>query len=149
MVGLRDADRSVMSCVADSQSNPMRALHYLELAQRLGLDWVAYRGVYAVRRKTGLLKRRFPTREWDRVTLAGLVNCGVPTEPEAYKAYRATKGGKFLFASGCLPAATELERIIGADATALIAHPRRSRSRRARSLRWPSAPRSAPQASRH
>ena len=96
----------------------MRALHYLELAQRLGLGWVAYRGAYAMRRKTGLLTRRFPTREWDQVTLAGLVNRGIPTEPEAYKAYRATKGGTFLFAPGILPDAMELERIIGEDAKA-------------------------------
>ncbi|MBI5765231.1 MAG: alginate lyase family protein [Planctomycetes bacterium] len=104
--------------VATVSSKQMRTLQYLEMAQRLGLHWVAYRGAYSLRRKTGLLQRKFPTSDWDRVTLADLVRPGVPSEPSAYKAFRGEKGGAFFFPAGELPTAGELEKVIGADAQA-------------------------------
>lgn len=107
-----------MMPVATRSIRHMRTLQYIEMAQRLGLGWVAYRGAYALRRKTGLLQRLFPTHDWERVTLSDLVVDGVPAEPSEYKAHRNQKGGAFLFPVGELPAEDELEKFIGADARA-------------------------------
>ncbi|RIK68607.1 MAG: hypothetical protein DCC65_03160 [Planctomycetota bacterium] len=85
----------------------------IELVQRMGLRWVLWRTGYAFRRKSGLLRRRFPTVPWDAVSLAELLRPGVPAEPNAYHAFRCAHLPVFLFAPGALPRRETLSRVAG------------------------------------
>ncbi|MBC8232322.1 alginate lyase family protein [bacterium] len=60
----------------------------LYLIQNFGLNWFLFRSGYELRRRTGMLKRRFPECSWDDLSLSHWVKQGIPTAPDAYLAYR-------------------------------------------------------------
>ncbi len=68
-----------------------------QLGRHLGPDWLIYRMGYALRNKSGWLRRRLPARPWTAAPLAGLLREGMPSEPDAYLAYRRTQAPPFLF----------------------------------------------------
>ncbi|MCP4248465.1 MAG: hypothetical protein GY778_15565 [bacterium] len=86
--------------------------HRLELVCSLGLRWVLWRLGYAVRKMSGLLKRRFPAIDLQQVRLADVVKPGTPVEPTAYRAFREACAARFFFASGRLPGTELLERAV-------------------------------------
>ncbi|GJQ26857.1 MAG: hypothetical protein HBSAPP02_18890 [Phycisphaerae bacterium] len=90
-------------------------LRKVEAVRRMGWGWGLWRAGYELRRRTGWLKRQFPTPVWSEVSLHSLLRDGVPPEPEAYRAYREQSSGTFLFGLGKLPSREVLERIAGAS----------------------------------
>jgi len=97
----------------------MKPRHALQLLQKMGPAWALYRAGYALRRKTGLLKRRFPdAAAWGRVPFADLVVPGTPTDAEGYKHWRETHGGAFFFPPGRPPQRDLLRQITGPDGMA-------------------------------
>ncbi|MBN1491081.1 MAG: alginate lyase family protein [Phycisphaerae bacterium] len=90
----------------------------LALVRCLGPGWVLWRVRHAVTMKTGLLRRRFPTTEWDALDLAALVHDDVPTVPAAFRAYRTQSQARFFFAPGQLPDAELLARTVSVEGRA-------------------------------
>jgi len=78
------------------------------LVRRFGLRWVLFRAGYALRMKTGLLKRRFPRIDIERTPLADLVLPGTPTDPKDYVAFRQAAPARFFFDLGNPPDAADL-----------------------------------------
>lgn len=78
------------------------------MVRRLGLRWVLYRAGYALRMKSGLLKRRFPRIDAERLPWSDLVLPGKPVEPERYVAFREASPTRFFFKAGHLPDAAVL-----------------------------------------
>ena len=60
----------------------------LYLIQNFGLNWFLFRSGYEFRRRTGMLKRRFPACSRGALSLSHWVKQGIPTSPDAYMAYR-------------------------------------------------------------
>lgn len=85
----------------------VQALRYL------GTPWVLWRAGYALRMKCGLLKRRFPTLDLERLQLADLVRPGTPTSPGDYVEFRRSSSARFFFEAGKLPAPAALRAIAG------------------------------------
>lgn len=79
----------------------------------MGPRWVLWRIGYALRKGSGLLKRRFPTPQWQSLSLVDVLDNGAPKEPGAYFEYRSTIKGRFLFDPGCLPNAALLNEVMG------------------------------------
>ncbi len=70
------------------------------LIQHLGLNWFLFRSSYELRRRTGVLNRRFPARSWDALSLSHWVKRGIPTAPNVYLAYRHRESpARFFFES--------------------------------------------------
>jgi len=88
-------------------------LRKLKILQTLGPGWALYRAGYALRRKSGLLKRGLTTQPLEQLALGGFLRTGVPSDPAAYRAWRREHGGRFFFEPGKLPAATLLGEIAG------------------------------------
>lgn len=65
------------------------------LFENMGPEWVLYRTKYAIAGKSGLLRRRFPTRDWDGYSLAELLANGVPTDLGELIQYRESSIPKF------------------------------------------------------
>lgn len=86
----------------------------IEIVHRLGPGWVLWRAGYALRRKSGWLKRRFPALNPDAVHVEDLVRDGVPTTPREYRTFRETRGGRFIFDAGRPPDATSLNSVLSA-----------------------------------
>ena len=59
-----------------------------------------WRSWYALRKQSGLLKRKFPTVALDEVQLADLVRDGTPAVADAYRAFRQNSAGRFFFEPG-------------------------------------------------
>jgi len=68
------------------------AKNMLFLIPRLGIKWFLFRSGYELRRRMGLLKRRFPERPWSTLSLSSWVKEEVPTTPGEYLAYRRQEG---------------------------------------------------------
>lgn len=83
------------------------------MIRQLGWRWVAFRAGYALRQKSGLLKRRFPLVSINNLSLSRLVRQGVPTEDNAFRNYRESNPAKFFFDPGDLPDASTLTRLAG------------------------------------
>lgn len=90
----------------------------IELARALGPRWVLWRAGYALRRRSGLLKRSFPAVNYNTVQLADLVDNGVPTSPDDYRVFRETGKSQFFFEPGRTPDSAILDRVISASAKA-------------------------------
>lgn len=84
----------------------------------LGPRWALWRAGYALRLKSGLLKRRFPAVDWRTVNLRSVLRDGVPAEPRAYFDYRSAVKGRFLFDAGELPDVALLTGLMGDDGRA-------------------------------
>jgi len=73
------------------------ALYFIK---NFGLNWFLFRSGYELRRRTGILKRRFPVCSWDALSLSRWVQQGIPTAPDAYIAYRRQESSaRFFFES--------------------------------------------------
>jgi hypothetical protein len=86
----------------------------IELIRRLGPRWVLYRTGYALRKESGLLRRRFPTLQLERVDLADLVRGDIPTDADGYKEYREASAARFFFKEDQLPDAEALRQVVSA-----------------------------------
>ncbi len=68
-----------------------------ELARRFGVGWLAYRGWYALRLRSGWLARRHPVQSWAAKPLAHFLDDSLLADEEAYFAYRQGAGPAFFF----------------------------------------------------
>jgi hypothetical protein len=96
----------------------------LAILRNLGPAWTIERSAYLLRKKSGLLKRRFPTPQWNEIELASLLKPGVPAEPIAYAEYRKSHTPPFFFSSGSMADVGTLKRVMterGASETIRIA----------------------------
>jgi len=72
----------------------------LYLIQNFGLKWFLFRLGYELKKRTGMLKRRFPACSWDALALSHWVRRGIPTAPDAYLVYRQQESpARFFFES--------------------------------------------------
>ena len=92
--------------------------HSVELVSRMGPGWVLWRAGYALRKGSGLLKGSLPAVSLEEVELADLVTGEMPSDPEAYRAYRQACDRRFFFPSGELPDGGTLRKILGEDGIA-------------------------------
>lgn len=67
------------------------------LYRYFGLSWLLFRASYAARLKTGWMARQMPPYPWTDRPLAYWLREGVPSQPEAYVAWRQANGGRFFF----------------------------------------------------
>jgi hypothetical protein len=88
----------------------------IALVRLMGPRWAAWRTGYALRRKLGLLKRRFPTDAWDSVTFADLVRDAAPADPPCYRTFREQSPARFFFPLGAPAHRETLERILADEA---------------------------------
>ena len=65
-----------------------------------GAGWAFARGLYEVRRRSGLLKRSLPQTSWDDFSLDKALRDPSLAEPGAYLAYRRAQAPPFLFGPG-------------------------------------------------
>jgi hypothetical protein len=56
-----------------------------------------------MRRRLGLLKRRFPIGTWSQIALAERLCAGVPHQPEDFLKAHQSNGRRFFFENGCPP----------------------------------------------
>ena len=70
-----------------------------QLWSHLGSDWVAYRLGYAVKLRTGAIRRKLPSASWDDETLAALLTDSLLAEPSEYLDYRKRGSPRFFFSS--------------------------------------------------
>ncbi len=68
-----------------------------QLAHYFGPAWLVYRARYALRRRTGLMRRQMPAYAWADRPLSAWLRGDVSPEPEAYCAWRREYGGRFFF----------------------------------------------------
>ncbi len=76
----------------------MRRLRRIrQLICYFGLSWLIYRVIYAVQMRSGWTRWRNPVYQWANRLLASWLLPGIPSEPAAYRAWRAAHQGKFFF----------------------------------------------------
>jgi hypothetical protein len=90
----------------------MSVRHKLELVRHFGPRWVLWRAGYALRKKSGCMKRQFPAISYTDVSLSDVVLEGTPAEAGAYRAFRERSPGRFFFELGRLPAAAALQQVM-------------------------------------
>lgn len=78
---------------------------YRALLAQYGLRRCAFRLAYDLRRRYGLLKRRFPAFTWEQRPLRYWLRAGVPADPAGYRAYRRASATRFFFPPGQAPRA--------------------------------------------
>lgn len=98
--------------MASRSGQPLRPL--LRLRQ-FGPGPIAHRLVYLLRRKTGLVKRQCPARDWTTVPLASLVKSGVPTDAAGYARFRSESAPPAILPWGRPPSAEVLAAVLGDD----------------------------------
>jgi hypothetical protein len=69
----------------------------VELQRYFGLPWLARRGLYALRLRTGLVRRRIPARPWSDYSLCDILADSALADPEAYLEYRRCHAPPFFF----------------------------------------------------
>ena len=76
-------------------------LNYFRNLQSLlrshGTRWLLFRAAYALRKRTGLLRRQMPAYEWKDRPLSIWLKKEVPSTPEAYAAWRRQHSPQFFF----------------------------------------------------
>ncbi len=75
--------------------NNLRNLN--SLYQSLGARWLVFRVGYALRMRTGLLRKQIPAYEWKDRPLETWLKKGIPSQPEAYAQWRRQHSPKFFF----------------------------------------------------
>ena len=80
-----------------------RLRQYHALVQQYGWGPCLFRLSYDLRRKHGLLKRRFPAWRWEDRPLSSWLRSGVPADPGAYRAFRQNSDVRFFFPLGKPP----------------------------------------------
>jgi asparagine synthase (glutamine-hydrolysing) len=93
----------------------MAVRNSVELLRRLGPAWAFFRARYALKAKTGFLKRRFPTVGHDVATLADFIASGTPICTDEVKRLHEDRGGRFFFVRGQLPDRIRLNDIVCPD----------------------------------
>ena len=83
----------------------------LEIIRRFGPGWAIWRAGYAIRMKSGLLKRRFPMLNLADVRFESLVRPGTPVTPDAYRAFREQSTARFFFEHGRPPSPDRLRAV--------------------------------------
>jgi len=68
-----------------------------QLWRYLGPVWLAYRIIYAFKRRTGLLRRKMPATSWDKQLLSGFLSDPSLNNPITYWNYRCTQSPSFFF----------------------------------------------------
>jgi hypothetical protein len=76
---------------------------YVSLIQQYGIRRCLYRFFYDLRKRSGILKWRFPTWAWPDRPLAYWLKPDVPSGPASYRQYRLRSPVKFLFPPGQPP----------------------------------------------
>src|SRR5690348_329309 len=66
--------------------------------RHFGIGWVGFRLRYALRQRTGALKRKLPITAWCQQPLAAFLTDSALGDPEAYCQYRRTQAPPFFFA---------------------------------------------------
>ena len=74
-----------------------------DIVRHKGVGFCAYRAVYGLRKKLGLLKRKFPAQNWSQITLADLLCSSVDSGHEAFLEIHKANGRRFFFEPGELP----------------------------------------------
>ena len=69
----------------------------ISLRRHFGLRWLLFRLGYAIRIRTGIIRRQMPAYEWDDRPLAYWLKDGIPAGSQAYAAWRAKNSPAFLF----------------------------------------------------
>jgi asparagine synthase (glutamine-hydrolysing) len=69
------------------------------LYQSLGARWLAFRVGYALRMRTGLIRRQMPVYRWQDRPLETWLKRGIPSSPEAYARWRRQNSPNFFFRS--------------------------------------------------
>ena len=78
----------------------MNLRHVLALRRQFGSSWLARRGLYALKLRSGVLRRRLPHRSWDDIELSRLLQPGSPAEAQAFFERRVSSSPRFFFSPG-------------------------------------------------
>lgn len=84
----------------------------------MGFRWVAYRTWYALRKKSGALRRATPTVAIDSLSLSDLAGSSSLTDPGSAKHFIEQHAGRFLFNFGRMPDRTLLRDTAGDEGVA-------------------------------
>ncbi|HXF85689.1 MAG TPA: alginate lyase family protein [Anaerolineales bacterium] len=76
---------------------------FASLYRELGPRWSAFRLAYAFRLRTGLIRLQMPQYKWEDRPLASWLRKHIPSNPEAYVAWRKSNTPKFLFERSVYP----------------------------------------------
>jgi len=94
------------------------------LYQSLGARWLMFRVGYALRMRTGFVRRQIPSYDWKDRPLETWLKKNIPSDPEAYKQWRRQNSPPFFFEQVILPAnaswnlnvaVAEAERILNGE----------------------------------
>jgi hypothetical protein len=80
------------------------------LIRQYGLRRCAFRFCYDLKRRSGLLKRKFPAWAWPERPLSHWLGPGVPVEPGEYRGFRDGCEARFFFSPGRPPCPAEAWR---------------------------------------
>lgn len=76
----------------------IRRIHLVrQLWHCFGLGWLTFRVRYAVRMRSGLLRRQIPAYAWTERPLQTWLKPSVPSAPDAYAAWRKAQSERFFF----------------------------------------------------
>jgi hypothetical protein len=87
-----------------------------ELQRSLGASWIAYRALYALQVRAGVLRRRLPATDWEAQPLSGFLRGPALADPDTYLRYRREQAPAFFFGPRTPDAAAQLRVWDGADA---------------------------------
>lgn len=74
-----------------------------QIIRHYGLGVCTFRAQYGLRKKLGLLRRKFPIRSWSEITLGDWLKPQVDHRPEAFLQAHQSNGRRFFFDSSNLP----------------------------------------------
>ncbi|HEX7517217.1 MAG TPA: alginate lyase family protein [Chthoniobacterales bacterium] len=77
----------------------MNLKHLPALRRNLGSRWLAGRAFYAIKLRSGALRRRLPARSWDDESLVDALSDPALADAKRYFNYRRTAGPLFFFAA--------------------------------------------------
>ena len=89
-----------------------------------GTHWLLFRVSYALRRRTGYIRKQMPAYRWDDRPLVAWLNNNIPSTPQGYWEWRKQNSPKFFFEAISLPndlpwnpqiAVEEAERILSGE----------------------------------
>ncbi|HET9914756.1 MAG TPA: heparinase II/III family protein, partial [Anaerolineales bacterium] len=69
----------------------------ISLYQSLGARWLLFRVSYALRMRTGFVRKQIPAYQWQDRPLETWLKKGIPSQPEAYTQWRRRNSPKFFF----------------------------------------------------
>jgi hypothetical protein len=72
----------------------------LTLVRQYGIRRCLFRFTHDLKRKSGLLKRRFPAYQWEDQPLTSWLKADIPSNSEEFRRYHESHGGQFFFVPG-------------------------------------------------